>query len=115
MCIRDSSGNHSTARRRLDGDFVHLPRYLLAQSLDQGPTHWIGSVLVHDEAERVDRLSCDEDVETHHRAGLEVLHLVVERRVSLCAGLEQVEEVEHDLGPVSYTHLTLPTILRVEI
>ena len=33
--------------------------------------------------------------------------------VSLCSGAEDEQKIEHETGSVSYTHLTLPTILLV--
>ena len=51
-----------------------------------------------DQAESVDHLAGYADVEAHQIAGFVVLELVVETGIPATPGLEQIEEVEHDLG-----------------
>ena len=53
---------------------------------------------MYDETEGVHDVPGDADVEPDQISGLVVLQFVVETRISPAAGLEQIEEVQDDLG-----------------
>src|SRR6266508_996439 len=82
----------------LDGHLEHLARDHAAQLLDQRLASLVGRVAVHDDAERVDGIAVEEDVELDQVGGPEVGEVVVERRVALGDRLQLVGEVHDDLG-----------------
>src|SRR5690606_14366468 len=95
---------HGLARddARADGRLDrHLELLARDDLLELGGHHHavvVRLVLVHDRAEGVDLLALEQDVHLDEVGHLVARRLVVERRVPARAGLELVEEVEHDLG-----------------
>src|SRR5580704_17333988 len=72
------AGDDAPADRGLDGDLEELARDQVFQPLAQRPAAALGLVLVHDDAERIDRLAIHQDGELHQLALLVAHHLVVE-------------------------------------
>ena len=68
-CLDGLAGDDPRADRRLDRDVEHLPRNLLAQLVDEAPAAFVGELAVHDQRERIDGLTADEDVDTREIPG----------------------------------------------
>src|SRR5664280_562872 len=89
--------DHARPDRSLDRHLELLARNEGLELLGHHHAVAVRLVLVHDRAERVNRVAVQEDVDLD-KIRLQVAHrLVVERGVALGTGLERVEEVVHDL------------------
>src|SRR5829696_157292 len=91
------AGDDLRAHGGLDRHVVLLARDLLAQALGQDLALVVGLVAVHHHAQRIDRVAAEQHVELDEVGRAQADRLVVQRGVSARAGLELVEEVEHDL------------------
>src|ERR687898_2441956 len=92
------AGDYLRPDRGLDSHLELLARDLLAEALSEYAAGRIGLVAVHDHRERVDLVTCEQDVQLHEVALAHADQLVVERRITARSRLQLVEEVEHDLG-----------------
>ena len=92
------AGNHTGADGSLDWHVEELAGNDASQSLDEGAPGLVGLVAVDDDAEGVDRLTVEQNVDLRQLRIAVADHLVVERGVALRAALQLVVEVEHDLG-----------------
>src|SRR5918994_7798291 len=89
---------HPRSDRRLDRDVEELPRDRLLEPLDEPLAGGVRLVAVDDYRQRVDAVAGEEHVELDEVGGAHPDRLGVERRVSARLRLEQIVEVEHDLG-----------------
>src|SRR4051812_45785712 len=90
------AGDDAGADRGLDRHVEELARDDAAQAVDEPLPRSVRAVAVHDEAERIDRIAVEQDVELDEIRGAKAGQFVVERGVAARAALELVVEVEHD-------------------
>ena len=98
------------------GHVEELARDLLAQAVDERAPARVGAVAVDDQAERVDRLAGEEDVDPDELARLEAEHVVVEAGIALRPALQLVVVVVDDLREREVEdeeHALLAQILQV--